>query len=526
MLRDVDGGTALDVLVQPRASRAKLGPVHAGRLKVAVTAPPVDGEANAAVIALLAKQLGVARSGVEVIAGASSRRKTVKIAAPRAAIEKLLAALVVVLVLVLVGCQGTVGTVDVTLVTAPGSTVLDGVQSLRLVLTNPHQVETAERTSGGFAIDLQLPATSDTGALIVDGLDASGAIIATGASPPFPIGGVSANVAVYMAAPNSIAASPAVIDPPRTNVPFATVSYGAVFAGGTTADGIPSAATGVYNAFSHAIQVGVALPEARSGVALAVGTSGHLVYMFGGTDPTGTPRDTAYRFDTSVSPNGAISMLGEFDGFARTGQTALSIGDENILVTGAPIAVLSGSAGTVTARDELPSLPPSGAAVVGNDGVPAALFAGADGVTRFRGNTFDALSIPAAARADAIVVALPGGKLGVVCGGADAIVIDAASGIAQTLPCVPTEARTGCAAAATNRHLVIAGGMAGGTLATTAEIYDAATLALIATQPLVVPRTGAIATALPNGQILIAGGTDAAGAPIATLELFTPEATE
>jgi hypothetical protein len=474
------------------------------------------------VIELLAKQLGVARSGVEVSAGASSRRKTVKIAAPRSAIEKLLAALVVFAC----GCQGTVGTVDVTLVTAPGSTLLDGVQTLRLVLTNPHQVETAERTSGGFVIDLQLDATTDTGALIVDGLDASGTLVATGASPPFPFGGVSANVAIYMAAPNSIGESPAVIDPPRTAIPFATVSYGAVFAGGTTADGVPSAATGVYNAFSHTIQVGVPLPEARTGLALAVGTSGHLVYMFGGTDPTGTARDTAYRFDTSVSPSGAISLLGEFAGFARSGETALSIGDENILVTGAPIAVLSGSAGTVTARTELPGLPPSGAAVVGNDGTAAAIFAGADGVIRFRANAFDALALPAAARADAVVVALPGGKIGVVCGGADLIRIDAASGAAETFPAIPSELRTGCAAAATNRHLVVAGGTIAGALATTAEIYDAATLAPIATQPLVTPRTGAIATVLPNGQILIAGGTDGAGAPIATLELFTPDATE
>jgi hypothetical protein len=248
--------------------------------------------------------------------------------------------------------------------------------------------------------------------------------------------------------------------------------------------------------------------------------------MFGGSDPTGTARATAYRFDTSVSPNGAISLVGEFAGFARSGQTALSIGGENVLVTGAPIAVLSGTASTVTARDELPSLPPSGAAVVGNDGIAVAIFAGSDGVTRFRGNTFDALSIPAAARADAVVLALPGGKVGVVCGGAELIRIDAASGTAETFPAIPSELRTGCAAAATTRHLVIAGGTIAGAPATTAEIYDAATLALIATRPLVTPRTGAIATALPNGQILIAGGTDAAGAPIATLELFTPDATE
>ena len=69
----------LDLLVQPRASRAKIGPMHDGRLKIAVTAPPVDGEANAAVIELIARRLGVARGDVEVIAGASSRRKTVRV---------------------------------------------------------------------------------------------------------------------------------------------------------------------------------------------------------------------------------------------------------------------------------------------------------------------------------------------------------------------------------------------------------------------------------------------------------------
>jgi len=37
-----------------------------------------------------------------------------------------------------------------------------------------------------------------------------------------------------------------------------------------------------------------------------------------------------------------------------------------------------------------------------------------------------------------------------------------------------------------------------------------------------VPRTHAVAHALPNDQILIAGGLDAAGAPVGTLELFTP----
>jgi uncharacterized protein (TIGR00251 family) len=79
MIREHAGAVTVDVLVQPRASRAKVGPIHDGRLKVAVTSPPVDGEANAAVIELFARQLGVTRSAVEVIAGASSRRKTLRI---------------------------------------------------------------------------------------------------------------------------------------------------------------------------------------------------------------------------------------------------------------------------------------------------------------------------------------------------------------------------------------------------------------------------------------------------------------
>jgi len=89
-LKEHDGAITFDVLVQPRASRAKLGPIHDGRLKVAVTSPPVDGEANAAVIDLIAKSLGVSRGAVEVVAGTSSRRKTLKVSGvTRAAVEEL-----------------------------------------------------------------------------------------------------------------------------------------------------------------------------------------------------------------------------------------------------------------------------------------------------------------------------------------------------------------------------------------------------------------------------------------------------
>ncbi len=91
-IRDDAGGVSFDILVTPRASRAKLGPIHDGRLKVAVTSPPVDGEANAAVIELIAKTLGVAKSAVSVSTGASSRRKTIRvIGIARDRVEQLIA---------------------------------------------------------------------------------------------------------------------------------------------------------------------------------------------------------------------------------------------------------------------------------------------------------------------------------------------------------------------------------------------------------------------------------------------------
>ncbi len=78
-IRHHDDGLRFDVLVQPRASRTKIGPVHGDRLKLSITAPPVDGAANSAVSKLLAKSLGCARGDIEIVRGASSRRKTIHV---------------------------------------------------------------------------------------------------------------------------------------------------------------------------------------------------------------------------------------------------------------------------------------------------------------------------------------------------------------------------------------------------------------------------------------------------------------
>ena len=78
-LKAVPGGVELSVLVQPRASRTRVLGEHDGQLKIQLAAPPVDGEANAALVEFLGKLLGVPRRQVSLIAGDASRRKRVVI---------------------------------------------------------------------------------------------------------------------------------------------------------------------------------------------------------------------------------------------------------------------------------------------------------------------------------------------------------------------------------------------------------------------------------------------------------------
>lgn len=78
-LREIPGGVELSVLVQPRASRSRIVGPHGDAVKIQLAAPPVEGQANAELIELLAKALSVPRRQVELLAGDASRRKRVRI---------------------------------------------------------------------------------------------------------------------------------------------------------------------------------------------------------------------------------------------------------------------------------------------------------------------------------------------------------------------------------------------------------------------------------------------------------------
>ena len=78
-VRTRDNSVRFAVRVQPRASRSEIAGVHGDALKIRLSAPPVDGAANDALVELMADSLGVARRAVHIVSGEQSRSKVVEV---------------------------------------------------------------------------------------------------------------------------------------------------------------------------------------------------------------------------------------------------------------------------------------------------------------------------------------------------------------------------------------------------------------------------------------------------------------
>ena len=88
-IRSTPAGSSFTVKVQPRARRNVVVGILGDALKIALTAPPVEGRANQALVEFLADLLNVPRASVKIAAGHNSRRKAVVIGGLSAAeVEK------------------------------------------------------------------------------------------------------------------------------------------------------------------------------------------------------------------------------------------------------------------------------------------------------------------------------------------------------------------------------------------------------------------------------------------------------
>lgn len=434
------------------------------------------------------------------------------------------------------GCGGATGTFALELVTAPGSTVLDGVTRARLTLSSPYrQVEATRDADGKFRLSLEVPAEGPTGQVTFEGFDESGAVVAWGRSGELPIAAVDASVAIYVAAPESIAAAPVALDPPRTDIGVTRFSFGVVMVGGAIADGAPIDDVDIYDVYDHALVAGAAAPGPRAGAAVGAGVSGYA-YAFGGRG-AGGPTGTFWRFDTTVAPGGAWLEIDDDPAMARTGVAIAPVGTDAYVITGAPPLVLDGLSLTTTALPSVPALAGTATSVERDDviytvvvgegtGAGGMAILGPDGLEEHAGVASAARASHGAASTRNATVFVIGGTIGATPTAAG-LLADPVTATFTEIPDLLATPRTGAAIGGNGDVVLVAGGRdADGALLGDAEVLDLATLTRRAVVPMVVPRTGAVAASLATGQILVIGGVDDTGAPVATIEVYNPAAPQ
>jgi hypothetical protein len=81
-LSEKAGETLLCAYIQPRASKNEFSGIFRQRLKIRISSPPFEGEANRECVDFLAKTLGIAKSEIKLLKGGQSREKTFLISRP------------------------------------------------------------------------------------------------------------------------------------------------------------------------------------------------------------------------------------------------------------------------------------------------------------------------------------------------------------------------------------------------------------------------------------------------------------
>jgi TIGR00251 family protein len=77
MIESINGGVKLHLFIQPKSSKNEIVGIHDGKLKIKITAPPVDGKANAELVEFLSDILDIPKRQIEITKGDTGRNKTV-----------------------------------------------------------------------------------------------------------------------------------------------------------------------------------------------------------------------------------------------------------------------------------------------------------------------------------------------------------------------------------------------------------------------------------------------------------------
>jgi len=238
--------------VVPRASQSRIVGPHDGRLKIQLAAPPVDGAANAALVELLARTLELPRAAVEIVRGATGKRKTLRLAGLGAAALRLRLGLAALLLLAPACESSTSLPIRVVL---PEDLDLARADNAVLRLS-PQNLDVAYDIRGpDFNLELELEPDDRSSTLtlyLAQGTD----LLAWGRSAPFVLSAPPTDHALYVSPPGALSTFPGRITSPDPAM-LACPAFGRGMLM-LNSDG----GTGLFNSFNLATEIGATLkPE-------------------------------------------------------------------------------------------------------------------------------------------------------------------------------------------------------------------------------------------------------------------------
>lgn len=473
----------------------------------------------------------------------------------------------------LAACGGKSGTLSLDVVVSPTDDPFIDASSVRFTIGDGTHVTTTPVSGGHFTLKLQQKPESTNGPVLVEALDATGAVVAHGVTPSLQLTAMDQGpIAVWVGRPGKVATTSAAITipvtqsdgsvadtpAPRTDMASTTIpGLGAFFCGGRDSTGAALAKTAVYDVYTQAIIATSDMEFARAG-GIAAATDGVHGWAYGGATSAGfgtfgAPNTTIELFDPTTGlgiwaqlPTDAFDARSFPSGaLLASGVTLISGGFDG---NGAPLATgaLVNPSGAVrlTALATPMAAPRAGHAAAAahfSDGDGAILFGGlAKGSTgpvaeRLVGQTFAAypLGLPLVNLTNATATTMPNGDVLILGGQADDGTVSAGGIVITPSTATPTVAqlanalsvaRVGHTATISGSDLVVCGGAdSTGALQGSCDILDATTYGIKRTVPLAAPRRNHSSELLETGDIVIAGGIGTDGKPLASIELFTHE---
>jgi hypothetical protein len=455
------------------------------------------------------------------------------------------------------GCGGKSGTLTLSIVVSPGDDPFVDASQVRFTVGDAMHVTTVPVAGGHFTYKFSSKPIDTPGPVLVEALDSAGNLVARGTTPNLLLSAIDQGpVAVWVGRPGRTAPAAAMLPAPvaemaSTNIP----GLGILYAGGRGADGNPVADTSVYDVYTHAVIATAKMQKARaSGISGSVASVRGVV--FGGSTSPGfgsfaSVDGTMELFDPTVGVGVFAALPVDAIG-ARAYANGTTLATGSILVSGGVDAngELLGNAGLVNPDGAIKLTQiasPMAAARVGH-AVAAAKFPDGDGAILFGGlkvgstggpvaerlvgQSFAAYDVGAVEnRVQATATKMPSGDI-LILGGRTATAAQASgliitpttpSAAVMPLPAALSTARAGHTATLVGNELLVCGGADNAGVAIgSCDIIDAMTYGIKKTIPLATARRDHSAQLLDTGVVVLAAGFGTDGAPLGSIEIYTP----